>query len=38
MKQEPVEKIFIPPEKRDEITNKLRKVLQKGNTMKYLNY
>ena len=26
-KQEPVEEIIIPPEKRDEILNKLRKVL-----------
>ena len=26
-KEEPVEKIIIPPEKRDEILNKLRKVL-----------
>ena len=27
VKQEPVEEIIIPPEKRDEILNKLRKVL-----------
>ena len=26
-KQEPVEEIIVPPEKRDEILNKLRKVL-----------
>ena len=28
-KQEPVEEIIIPPEKREEILNKLRRVLQK---------
>ena len=37
-KQEPVKEIIIPPEKRDKIFNTLRKVLQKGNTTKYLNY
>ena len=36
-KQEPVEQIIIPPEKRDEILNKLRKVLWKWNTLEYLN-
>ena len=36
-KQEPVEEIIILPEKRDELINKLGKVLQKWNTMKYLN-
>ena len=35
-KQEPVEEIIILPEKRDELINKLGKVLQKWNTMKYL--
>ena len=38
MKQKPVEGIIIPLEKREEILNKLRKVLQKWNTIKYLNY
>ena len=37
-KQEPVEEILIPPEKREAILNKLRKVLQKWNTIKYLHY
>ena len=37
-KQEPVEGIIIPPEKREEILNILRKVLKKWNTIKYLNY
>ena len=37
-KQEPVEETIIPPEKREEILNKLRKELQKWNTIKYLNY
>ena len=37
-KQEPVKEIIIPPVKREEILNKLRKVLQKWNTLKYLNY
>ena len=36
--QEPVEEIIIPPGKRDEILNKLRKVLQKCNTIKYLSH
>ena len=38
VKQEPVEEIIIPLEKRDEILNKLRKVLKKWNTIRYLNY
>ena len=37
-KQEPVEEIIIPLEKRDEIFNKLRKILQKWITIKYLNH
>ena len=37
-KQELVEEIIIPLEKRDEILNKLRKILEKWNTIKYLNY
>ena len=37
-KQEPVEEIIVPLEKRDEILNKLRKVLQKWSTVKYLSY
>ena len=37
-KQEPLQEIIIPPEKREEILNKLRKVLWKWNTIKYLNY
>ena len=37
-KQEPVEETIIPPEKREEILNQLRKELQKWNTIKYLNY
>ena len=37
-KQEPLQKIIIPPEKRQEILNKVRKVLWKWNTIKYLNY
>ena len=37
-KQEPLQKLIIPPEKREEILNKLRKVLWKWNTIKYLNY
>ena len=37
-KQDPVEEITIPPENRKDILNKLRKVLYKWNTMKYLNY
>ena len=37
-KQEGVEEMIIPPEKKEEILNKLRKVLQKWNVIKYLNY
>ena len=37
-KHEPVEEITIPPERREEILNKLRKVLQKRNTIKHLNH
>ena len=37
-KQEPVEEIIIPPEKREEILKKLRKLLQKWHTVKYVNY
>ena len=37
-KQDPVEEITIPPENRKDILNKLRKVLYKWNTIKYLNY
>ena len=37
-KQYPVEEITIPPENRKDILNKLRKVLYKWNTIKYLNY
>ena len=33
-----VEEIIIPTGKREEILNKLRHVLQKWNTIKYLNY
>ena len=33
-----VEKKIIPPEKREEILNNLRIVLQKWNTIKYLSY
>ena len=33
-----VEEIIIPPEKRDEILGKLRGVLWKWSTIKYLNY
>ena len=36
LKQKPVEEIIKPPEKRDEILNKLRKVLKTWNT-KLLN-
>ena len=38
VKQEPIEEIIIPPEKREEILNKLRRVLEKWNAIKYLNY
>ena len=34
VKQKPVEIIIISPEKRDEILNKLRKLLSKWNTIK----
>ena len=37
-KQEPVEEIIITLEKRDEIFNKLRKILEKWITIKYLNH
>ena len=36
-KQEPVEEIIIPLEKREETSNKLRNVLWKWNKMNYLN-
>ena len=32
------EEIIIPPEKGEEILNKLRQVLEKCNTMKYLSF
>ena len=32
-KQEPVQEVIIPPEKKEKILNKLRKVLQKWNTI-----
>ena len=38
LKQEPVEEIIIPPENRDETLNKLRKLLKKWDTIKYLSY
>ena len=38
IEKQSVEKIIIPPVKREEILNKLRRVLQKWNTIKYLNY
>ena len=37
VKKEPVEEVIIPSEKRDEIFNKLRKVLWEWNTIKYLS-
>ena len=37
-KQEPVEEIIIPLEKRDEILNKSEKDYNKWNTIKHLNY
>ena len=37
-KQEPIEEIIFPPEKREKMLSKLKKVLYKWNTMKYLNY
>ena len=36
--QEPVKEIIIPPEKKEEILNQLRRVVWKWNTIKYLNY
>ena len=36
-KKEPAEEIIIPPEKRDDILDKQRKLLSKENTIKYLN-
>ena len=33
-----VEELIAPPEKREEILNKLRQVLKKWNTVKYLTY
>ena len=36
-KQEPVEEIIIPLEKREEVLNKLTKLFRKWNTMNYLN-
>ena len=36
--KEPVEEKVIPPEKREERLNKLRNLLLKWNTNKYLNY
>ena len=38
LKQEPVEEIIIPPENRDETLNKLRQLLKKWDTIKYLSY
>ena len=38
VKQKPFKEIIILLEKRDEILNKLRKVLQKWNSIKCLNY
>ena len=37
-KQEPVDEITIPLEKRDEILKRLRKVLSEWNIIRYLNY
>ena len=37
-KQESVEEIITPTEKRDAILNKLRRALYKWNTIKYLSY
>ena len=37
-KQEPAEEIIIPLEKREEILGKLRNMLWKRSTIKYLNY
>ena len=36
--QEPIKEIIIPPEKKEEILNQLRRVVWKWNTIKYLNY
>ena len=36
-KKEPAEEIIIPPENRDYILDKLRKLLSKQNTIKYSN-
>ena len=36
-KKEPAEEIIIPPENRDHILDKLRKLLSKQNTIKYSN-
>ena len=36
-KKEPAEEIIIPPENRDYILDKLRKLLPKQNTIKYSN-
>ena len=33
-----VEEVIIPPEKREEMLNEFRQVLEKWNTMKYLSY
>ena len=38
LKQEPIEEILIPPENRDETLNKLRQLLKKWDTIKYLSY
>ena len=38
MKTKPVEETLIPPEKKEEILNELRKVFQKWKTIKYLIY
>ena len=37
-KQGPVEEKIIPPEKREAILKKLRKLLQKWNTIKYRSF
>ena len=38
VKTKPAGEIFIPPEKREEMLNKLRQVLYKWNAIRYLNY
>ena len=38
LKRKPVEEIIIPPEKREEILNELREVLEKWNSIKYISY